>query len=753
MTSRTDAMKIVAALFLLFSLNLSAAELSIERLFDSPSLSGPTPQSLKISPDGKLVTFLRGKQSKQFELDLWAWNIASGRETLLVDSATLVSGDGELSDAEKARRERLRIGQLSGIAAYDFSSDGRRLLFTLQGEVYVFDLGDKKGVKRLTDSASQEIDPQLSPGNTFAAYVRDQNLYIRPLAAAEELPISSDGNGAVAYGMAEFIAQEEMDRYTGYWFSSDDSRIAYTRIDESGVQLEERTEIYADGARSFKQRYPAAGTANAMVQLFVRDLDSGEVREMDLGENKDIYLARVDWFPDNRHLAVQRQSRDQKTLELIKYDTLTGESQVLVTETSDAWVDLHNDLHFLERQDAFTWNSARSGYDHLYLYSNDGKLIRQLTRGEWVVTADRRAESSIKAVDEENGFLYFTGTYTTPIERHLYRVSLDGSAADKPEKITTGSGWHFVNMDKQGSAYLDSFSSPDRPPQVSLHNSDGKRLAWIAENPLDKTHPYYEYLGGHGETEFGILTAGDGQLLHYSLIKPAEFDPARRYPVVVVVYGGPAGQRVKRSWGGGFEQWLSRQGYLVFALDNRGTPDRGVAFETPIYLKAATVEVDDQLTGVEFLKALEFVDPSRIGIYGWSYGGYMALMCAMKTDVFAAAVSGAPVTDWRLYDTHYTEHYMGDPRTVPEAYDDASVLSYATGLKTPLLVMHGMADDNVLFTHSTKLFELLQRENIPFEMMTYPGEKHGLLRNPGVGVHGYGAIAAFLGRHLGPGKD
>lgn len=746
-------MKILAALFFLFSLNLSAAELSIARLFDAPELSGPTPRSLKISPDGTLVTFLRGKQSNQFQLDLWARELASGKETLLVDSASLVSGGGELSDEEKARRERLRIGQLSGIVDYDFSSDGRRLLFTLQGEVYLFELAGKDGAQRLTDSPSQEIDPQLSPGGGYAAYVRDHNLFVRPLDSEEELPITSDGTGTVFYGMAEFIAQEEMDRYTGYWFSGDDSRIAYTRVDESGVQVEERTEIYADGARTYEQRYPAAGTANAVVQLFVRDLASGADREMDLGENKDIYLARVDWFPDNRHLAVQRQSRDQKTLELIKFDTLTGKSRVLLTETSGAWVDLHNDLHFLDKQDAFIWNSARSGYDHLYLYSNDGKLLRQLTRGDWVVTADGRADSSVKAVDEDRGVVYFTGTYTTPIERHLYRVGLDGSFADKPQKITSAAGWHRVSMDRRGSVYLDSFSSPERPPQVSLHKSDGERLAWIAENPLDQSHPYYEYLPGHGRTDFGTLEAADGQLLHYSLIKPAAFDPARRYPVVVMVYGGPAGQSVTRSWEGGFEQWLSRQGYLVFALDNRGTPDRGAVFETPIYLKAATVEVDDQLAGVDFLKGLEFVDPSRIGIYGWSYGGYMALMCAMKTDVFAAAVSGAPVTDWRLYDTHYTEHYMGDPREVPEAYDSASVLSYARQLQTPLLVMHGMADDNVLFTHSTKLFELLQRENLPFEMMTYPGEKHGLLRNPAVGVHGYGAVAGFLERHLAPGGN
>lgn len=746
-------MKILVALFLLFSLNVSAAELSIERLFDAPSLSGPVPRSLKISPDGKRVTFLRGKPSNQFQLDLWARDIASGKETLLVDSALLVSGGGDLSDEERARRERLRIDQLSGIVAYDFSPDGRRLLFSLQGEVYVYDLFDDKGAKRLTDSPSQETDPQLSPAGGYAAFVRDQNLFIRLLAGENELAVSSDGGGTLSYGMAEFIAQEEMDRYTGYWFSPDDSRIAYTRVDESGVQVEARTEIYADGARTFMQRYPAAGTANAVVQLFVRNLATGEVSELDLGDDRDIYLARVDWFPDSRHLAVQRQSRDQKTLELIRFDTLTGQGQVLLTETSDAWLDLHNDLHFLDRQDAFIWNSARSGYDHLYLYSNEGKLLRQLTRGDWVVTADGRAESSVKAVDEEQGFLYFTGTYTTPIERHLYRVSLDGGDADKPEQITVGAGWHAISMDKRGSAYLDSFSSPERPPQVSLHKSDGQRLAWIAENPLDKTHPYYEYLSGHGHTEFGTLPAGDGQAMHYSLIKPANFDSDRRYPVVVMVYGGPAGQRVTRSWDGGFKQWLSRQGYLVFSLDNRGTPDRGVAFETPIYLKAATVEVDDQLAGVEFLKSLEFVDASRIGIYGWSYGGYMALMCAMKTDVFAAAVSGAPVTDWRLYDTHYTEHYMGDPREVPEAYEDASVLNYATRLKTPLLVIHGMADDNVLFTHSTKLFELFQRENIPFEMMTYPGEKHGLLRNPGVGVHGYGAIAAFLDRYLRPGKN
>jgi len=410
-----------ACLLLLLALPVSAAELTLERMFDDPELSGPAPRSLRLSPDGRRVTYLRGKQTDQFQLDLWELDTATGSRRLLVDSTRLVEKEPELSDEEKARRERKRISAFKGIVDYDFSDDGRRLLFPIGGDVYVYDLTapPDRAIRQVTETPAFEIDPRFSPGGRYVAYVREQNLYIYDLAEGRERAVTTQGGDALSFGIAEFVAQEEMDRYTGYWFSDDDSKIAYTRVDESPVAIEERLEIYAGEVRTYRQRYPKAGTANARVDLFVHELDSGETHAIDLGTDPDRYLARVAWFPDHRHLAVQRQTRDQKSLELLKLNARTGKGKVLIRETADTWVELHSDLHFLKRRDGFLWRSARSGFDHLYLYRSDGSLVRQLTRGPWVVTSLGREGESVQAVDEAGGWIYFQATLDSPIERHL----------------------------------------------------------------------------------------------------------------------------------------------------------------------------------------------------------------------------------------------------------------------------------------------------------------------------------------------
>jgi dipeptidyl-peptidase-4 len=745
-------MRNAVMLALLLATPAAGAELTLERLFADPALDGPTPRSLRLSPDGTRVTYLQGKETDQFQLDLWELDTGDGSRRLLVDSSRLVDDEGELSQEEKARRERLRIAALRGIVSYDFSRDGKRLLFPIGGDLYLYDLTvpAERAVRRLTRSEAFETDASFSPGGRYVGFVRDGNLHVFDLERNEERALTEGGGDTLSFGTAEFVAQEEMDRYTGYWFADDDSKVAYTRVDESGVAVEQRLEILAGEVRSYGQRYPKAGTANAVVDLRVVDLAGGETREMDLGDDPDVYLARVAWFPDNRHLAVERQSRDQQRLELLRLDASTGEGRVLLTENSDTWVDLHNVLFFLEERDAFVWRSARSGYDHLYLYSNDGTLTRPLTQGPWVVTSLGRESSAVAAVDEAGGWVYFQGTLDSPLERHLYRVKLDGDESGGPQRVTEGAGWHSVTMDRAGRFFLDRFSSPDTPPRVSLRRADGALVAWVEPNALDGSHPYRPYAAGHAVPELGELEAEDGQTLYYALMKPVDFDPARKYPVILRVYGGPQGQEVTREWGSMFDQWLVRRGYLVFRLDNRGTGSRGTRFDVPIYKRMGSVEVRDQARGVEFLRSLAYVDAKRIGVFGWSYGGYMALMCAMQTpELFAAAVSGAPVTDWRLYDTHYTERYMGNPQRDSAAYDAGDVLSHAGGLGTPLLVIHGMADDNVLFQHSTRLFRRLQSDGVAFEMMTYPGAKHGLLREPDPGLHAYRTIAAFFERYLG----
>ncbi len=730
-----------------FAAEEPAAALDIDRLFASPDLSGPAPRAVAISPDSTRVTFLKGKESDRLQMDLWEYHVEDNATRLLVDSEDIVAGPEQLSEEELSRRERLRIVDQRGIVSYEFSPDGGSLLFPLNGDLFLYELASGK-TRQLTATKAGETDPKFSPEGEFVSFIRDQNLFVIDLENDRERQLTTDGGGLISNGMAEFIAQEEMDRYTGYWWSPDDSAVAFLRVDESPVRVVERFEVYAEEFKVYEQRYPETGTPNVSVRLGVVSLADNDIRWMDLGKDTDIYVPRVDWFPNSQHLAVQRQSRDQRTLELLKIDTTAGQSRVLLTETSDTWIDLHNELVLLESSPRFIWASSRSGYKHLYLYDNEGALIRPLTKGPWEVVHGGRGKSAVLHVDEARGIAHVTGTLDSPLERHVYAVPLETTG--EPRRLSQPAGWHRAAFADNGNFYVNTFQSVDTPPQVAVFDRNGTHLAFIEENRLDQSHPYYPYLHSRPGIEFGTLEAKDGQTLHYRIRKPADFDPGRRYPVIVYVYGGPGGQSVTNQWSAGFLDVLGTNGYIVFTIDNRGTGYRGVAFDAPIHRRLGDVEVVDQVTGVEYLRSLPYVDTGRIGVFGWSYGGYMALMCMFKApDVFAAGVSGAPVTDWALYDTHYTERYMGTPQGNGDGYEAASVFPYATELKGPLLIMHGMADDNVLFTNSTKLFKTLQDEGLDFDSMTYPGSKHALLRVPATGKHGYRKILRFFDTHLG----
>ncbi len=726
-----------------------AAELTIDRLFDAPALSGPTVTALKVSPDGKRVTYLKGKPEDKDRLDLWEYDVQDKKERVLVDSRSLGVGSGRLSDEELSRRERQRTAALSGILEYSFAPSGNALLFPLAGELYYYRL-KRHGAERQVETIHTNgfaTDATISPANGFVAFIKAQNLYVYAIASGELSTITTDGGGVIKNGMAEFVAQEEMDRSTGYWWSPDDKHIAFARVDESPVKPTERFEIAADNVTTFSQRYPAAGQPNVQVQLGVADVESGAINWIDLGQDKDIYLARVDWLPDGKTLAIQRQSRDQRRLDLLFADIATGASRVVLTETSDTWVELHNELSFLKNRKEFVWASSRDGYRHLYLYDLSGHLERQLTAGTWMVN-DFTARA-VKAIDEKKRLIYFTATEKSPTERHLYSTSLDSSDAHAVHRISTEPGVHEVTLPPDAGFYVDNFSSSSQPPQLSLRGIDGKVKAYLVENKLDASHPDAPYLGDNSIPEYGTLAAADGQTLHYRMFKPAHFDAGKRYPAIIDVYGGPSVQRVTDTWmGASFTQILTRAGYVVFQLDNRGSAFRGTAFQAPIHDKLGVVEVEDQVQGARWLGSQSYVDPARIGVWGWSYGGYMTLMLMFKApEVFRAGVSGAPVTDWTLYDTHYTERYLDKPQDNAEGYTASSVLPYAKDLKGKLLMIHGMADDNVLFLHSTKLYRKLQDLGKPFETMVYPGAKHGLTRQHD-GRHAYAMIRDFFDANL-----
>ncbi|MEM1082187.1 MAG: DPP IV N-terminal domain-containing protein, partial [Pseudomonadota bacterium] len=528
--------------------------------------------------------------------------------------------------------------------------------------------------------------------------------------------------------------------------------IAFLQIDTQPIEPSTRFEVSGDLIEMIEQRYPYAGTANVTVKLGLVRLDSGAIEwinVLDETGNEDLYIPRVTWLPDASGVAFQRQSRDQKTLDLVVHRFSSPTPSRLVRETSDHWINLHDDLHFLTEMDAFIWSSERSGYRHLYLIGMDGELIRPLTAGDWPVQA-------LAGVDEDLGRVYFTAYEQGPTEQHLYRQSLATETPRDVTAVTRAAGWHEVSMDASATLYLDQFSSTEQPPQWSLHSADGERITWLSENRITSSHPYYPYLDDHQPTEFGVIQSEDRKDLHYRIIQPAGFSTERKYPVFVHVYGGPTSRVVLNRWGRRqlIDQYMAQLGYVVFSLDNRGIVGQGMTFQAPAYQQLGRIEVVDQMAGLDYLRTLSFVDPDRIGVFGWSYGGYMSLMMLMQhPGSFAAGVAVAPVTDWALYDTHYTERYLGMPRDASgqptPAYQQGNVLSYANQLSDPLLLIHGMADDNVLFTHSTMLMQQLQEQSIAFELMTYPGEKHGI-SGSGQRLHVYRHWVDFFNRTLLP---
>jgi len=718
----------------------SAERLTLDRIHADPALSGPGVRSLRVSPDGERVTFLRGRPDNQFQLDLWEYNLKDKSTHRLVDSHQLVPNEN-LSLEEKARRERARTASLSGILSYSWSPDGKQLLVPIAGDLYLVDAAHPDHARKV---ASGNVgDPKISPRGRYVSYVRDQNLFVIDLSTGAERQLTTDGKGTVHNGEAEFIAEEEMDQRTGYWWAPDESAIAYKRFDEAPVPVARRFEIFADRTEVIAQHYPAAGDPNVLVDLMTVDPASGAQKRIDLGANRDIYLVRADWSADSRVLLYQRQSRDQKRLDLVAVDPATLAQRTLLTETSTTWVSIHDDLHFLQQRRAFIWASERSGRKHLYLFDLDGKLLHPLTNGDWGV-------DNVLAVDEAAGKVYFASNKDAVIDKQAYAVNLNGSNAARPVRITRTDGWHEDVFARNGSIFVDTFSDPATPPQVSIRHADGTMVEWLEHNEVKPGHPYAPYAASHLPTEFGTIASKDGQTLYWSMIKPAGFDPHKRYPVFLFTYGGPHSQRVTRQWGPLFNQYMAQQGYVVFTLDNRGSGRRERRFTDVIYGELGKHEVEDQLTGVDWLASQSFVDPKRIGVFGWSYGGYMTLrLLEAGSSMIAAGVAVAPVTDWTLYDTHYTEQFLGGtPKDKPDAYTQSGVFAHLDGLTSPLLLVHGMADDNVLFTNTTRLIDALVNRNVQFELMTYPGAKHSISSRAGQ-RHVFGLIENFFKKRLG----
>jgi dipeptidyl-peptidase-4 len=715
-----------------------AEKLTPERIFADPSLSGPTAKGVALSPDGKRVTYLKAKPEAANVQDLWAADVKGGEPYRLIDSAALSSGAKELSEAEKARRERTRTSA-RGIVEYSWDRQGRFILVPLDGDLYLDSIVDGK-VTRLTQTPGDEVDAKVSPKGGFVSYVRDQNLYVRPITGGDEKALTTDGKDALSFGVAEFIAQEELDRFTGYWWSPSETAIAYTRVDESGVDVVPRADIGPGGATVVLQRYPRAGRPNAVVDLFVQNLATGKSVQLDLGANKDIYVARVDWSADGKTVYVQRLSRDQKTLDLLAFDVASGAGKTILTDTDAHYIEISDDFRPLE-DGSFLWSSEKDGNRHLYRHAADGKLIAQITKGDWPVSA-------LEGVDEARKVAIFAASMDTPLERRIYEVSYAKPA--KPKALTSAGGWWTAKVAETGGAFAGTYNDPKTPPQTALYAPDGKRVRWIEENKLAEGHPYWPYASTLPVPEYGSLKAADGETLYYEILKPQGFDASKTYPAIVAVYGGPHAQQVKKTWQSASERTYLEAGYVVFRLDNRGSGNRSAKFMRALDRRLGTVEVDDQLVGANYLKTLPYVDAEKLGVMGWSYGGFMTLMLLTADNTpFKAGAAGAPPTEWGLYDTAYTERYMGTPEQNKDGYARSDILNRLDKLKPgSLLLLHGMADDNVIFENSTRLIAGLQKKAIPFEMMLYPGERHSAPGSKTKGLHVLKTHLGFFDRKL-----
>jgi dipeptidyl-peptidase-4 len=634
--------------------------------------------------------------------ELWLYDIPSRHA-----SEWLKLEDGQAS-ASPFQWQNRRVDK----AGPQWFADNKRLLIPEPNELDIAELGQAAPVDTFKGIGVDNV-PALSPDGTAVLFRRSGNLYVLTLASRKIERLTFDATSEVRNGQLDWVYPEELDLGTAFWWAPDSKRIAYMQFDVGQEFLYPHADLLSMRAVFEPQRYPQAGTPNAAVKVGVVSRYGGKTNWLQLAAKSDDLIARVQWLPNSEQVAVEKLNRLQNRLDLVIADAAGSASHIILTERDKRWINVNDDLHFLTKQPAFLWSSERSGFRHLYLYSLRGEQIRQLTSGPWQV-------NGVSAVDEERAFVYYTSAEASPIEDQLYRVSLDGGA---PQRISTEAGMHAIAMEPRARYYQDSFSNLTRPPEVTLHASDGATIATIKatdRSVLDQLNLL--------PVEIVKLAASDGTLLYARLIKPANFNPTKKYPAIVFVYGGPQAQSVHNVWNGvSWEQILANKGFVIWQVDNRGSFGRGHAFESPVYHELGKTELSDQRAGVEKLLRMGFVDKDRIGIYGWSFGGYMTIYSLLHApDLFRVGVAGAPVTDWHNYDTIYTERYMGLPSKNPEGYEKSSNVRAAADLKGKLLIVCNFEDDNVLFQNTMQMMTALHRANKEFELMLYPQKTHGV---------------------------
>jgi len=616
-------------------------------------------------------------------------------------------------------------GAALSIAQFSFSEDESKLLIATQTQsiyrhssksiFYVYDIARKQLQNPVKDLVRYAT---FSPDASKLAFVRDNDLYYYDFKLKQEIRITNDGKeNEIINGATDWVYEEEFAVWQGFSWNSAGDKIAFYRFDERKVPQFEMTLYGQLYPKQYKFKYPKAGEPNSLVNIYVYDVKSELIAEVETGKETDIYLPRMQWTKNPNVLCVQRLNRLQNKLELLLADASTGKSNIIYTETNTYYIDITDNLSFLQDGKSFIFTSERDGFNHVYLYSLNGKLIRQLTKGNFDI-------DELLGVDEKNKLIYYTSSEVDAAERYVYACGLNGKGK---QKLSKEKGWNAAYFNSDFSYYMSVHSSLGTPPVFSLNSTKGGLLRTLENNNELKEKMKSFNLSS---PQFTTIKNEQGDAMNMFTLLPANFDSTKKYPVFMFVYGGPGSQTVMNRWSGGnyfWHQLLVQKGYIVVSIDGRGTGFKGEKYKKCTYLNLGKFEIEDQIYAAKQLAKRSYVDPARIGIWGWSFGGYMAGLGLSKgNDIFKAAISVAPVTNWRYYDNIYTERFMRTPQENGQNYDDNSPMNHVEKIKGNYLLIHGTADDNVHFQNAAEMVDKMINKGVKFDSEFYPNKNHGI---------------------------